>query len=234
MPTSEIMSVGYRDLNIHDRHLEPNTKTMNVFVKIRLIFTEMETNSLNQDLKRLLDSAEINGDVLINCANDCKIQAHKCILMARSPLLDDILRHSSEINWKNLTEEVVREILRYIYTDRVDNLETHANVLLSNSEKLGLPGLKAICERFLIDSIKPESVPSLLLLSEQFCCENLKKAVMLYCEDNVNSIQKTMAWKVLEKVNPELFVEVCEAGLGSSISSNLDSDPDSNDLDVQT
>lgn len=231
MPSLELMSVGYRDLSIHDRHLELKTKTMNVFVKIKLIFTEMEINSLNQDLKRLLDSASSTGDVVINCSNSRRIPAHKCILIARSPILEEILLHSNEINMENLSGEVVEEILRYLYTDRIDNLESHANVLISNADKLGLPGLKSVCERFLIDSIKPENVPSLLLLSEQFSCDNLKKAVMLYCEDNPNSINKTMAWKVLEKVNPELFVEVCEAGLGSSISSNLDSDPDSNDLE---
>ncbi|KAK6630441.1 hypothetical protein RUM43_014786 [Polyplax serrata] len=234
MPSSELMSVGYRDLSIHDRHLELKTKTMNVFVKIKLIFTELEINSLNQDLNRLLDLASVNGDVTINCANDRKIQAHKCILMARSPVLEEILRHTNEINMENLTQDIAQEIIRYIYTDRVDNLEAHANMLISNADKLGLPGLKAICERFLIDSIKSESVPSLLLLSEQFNCETLKKAVMIFCEDNPNSIHKTMAWKVLEMVNPDLFVEICEAGLGSSISSNLDSDPDSNDLDVHT
>lgn len=234
MPSSELMSVGYRDLNIHDRHLDPQTKTMNVFVKIKLLFKEMEILNLNTDFERLLESASSTGDIIINCAQDRKVPAHSCILRARSDVLNELLQNSKELHLENLSDEIVFEILQYIYTDRVNNLETQANVLLSNADKLGLPGLKSICEKYLIDSIKRENVPSLLLLSEQFNCENLKKALMLYCEDNPNSIHKTMAWKVLEMVNPELFVEVCEAGLGSSVSSNLDSDPDSNDLENNT
>lgn len=34
---------------------------------------------------------------------------------------------------------------------------------------------------------------------------------------------KSLAWRVMELVNPNLFYEACEAGMGSSHSSNLDS-----------
>ena len=232
MPSSEMISVGYSDLHIHQRHLEPKTGTMNVFVKIQLISTELTDNSLNHDLSRLLDVATTTGDVTVQCAQGKELKAHKFILMARSPVFEEMLRETNILDLANIAEEVVRGLLRYIYTDNTEDLETNATVYLSNADRFQLPGLKNVCERYLSDSIKPETVPSLLLVAEQFNCEILKKAVMLYCEDNATCIQKTMAWKVLEMVNPELFVEACEAGLGSSISSNLDSDQDPNDPDL--
>ncbi|KAL0275258.1 UNVERIFIED_CONTAM: hypothetical protein PYX00_003168 [Menopon gallinae] len=232
MPSSELVSIGYRDLHIHDRHLEPKSKTMNVFVKIQLIFTDLEVNSLNQDMSRLLKDASNSGDVTVRCAQEREMKAHKCVLIARSPVFAEMLRGTDVLDLANIAEDVVRDLLRYLYTDHIDDLGANGPVLLGHAVRFDLPGLKTVCERYLADSIKPESVPSLLLLAEQFNCDSLKKAVMLYCEDHGNSIQKTMAWKVLEMVNPELFVEVCEAGLGSSISSNLDSDPDPNDPDL--
>lgn len=232
MPSSEILSVGYRDLHIHDRHLEAKTGNMAVFVKIRLIFSELEVNSLNQDMSRLLEGAAAHGDVTVRCAQGRVLNAHKCLLIARSPVLEQMLGGTNELDLTHMAEEVASSFLKYIYTDRVDDLETNATTLLNHADTFALPGLKSICERFLSDTIKPETIPSLLLLADQFNCETLKKSVMLYCEDNANCIQKSMAWKVLEMVNPELFVEVCEAGLGSSISSNLDSDPDPNDPDL--
>lgn len=83
-------------------------------------------------------------------------------------------------------------------------------------------GLKEACERNLIETITPENVATLLLISDEFGCESLKRASLVYCEENATNINKSFAWKIMEQVNPELFNEVCEAGMGSSRSSNID------------
>ena len=124
-----------------------------------------------------------------------------------------------------LSDEHLQELLRYIYTDRVENLDTLAGAMLSVADKYRLPGLKLLCERTLVETITPESVASLLLLGDKYGCDSLKRAALAYCEDNATNIKKSLAWKVMELVNPDLFMEVCEAGLGSSISS-LDSSTD--------
>lgn len=129
-----------------------------------------------------------------------------------------------------LSDEILQELLRYIYTDHVDNLDTIASTLLPVGENYHMPGLKLLCERTLIETITPERVASLLLLADQFGCDSLKRATLAYCEDNATSIKKSLAWKVMEIVNPDLFMEACEAGLGSSISSNLDSIPSDTEL----
>jgi len=129
-----------------------------------------------------------------------------------------------------LNDEILQELLRYIYTDRVDNLDTIASTLLPVGENYQMPGLKLLCERTLVETITPESVASLLLLADQFGCDSLRRATLAYCEDNATSIKKSLAWKVMEIVNPELFMEACEAGISSSISSNLDSIPSDTEL----
>lgn len=82
------------------------------------------------------------------------------------------------------THGAVSELLRYIYTDKVDNLEKYSHKLLPISTKFQLPGLTALCERALIESLKPTNVPNILLLSDQCGCENLRKAALHYCENS--------------------------------------------------
>ena len=60
------------------------------------------------------------------------------------------------------------------------------------------------------------------MVADDFGCEALKRAGLAYCEENAMSITKNLAWKMMEQVNPELFLEVCEAGMGGSLSSNMD------------
>ena len=108
-----------------------------------------------------------------------------------------------------VTTAILTSLLQYIYTDRVDPLDS-PQILIRFADKLELPGLKSICEIALIESIDPSSVASLLLLAETFSCELLKKSCMGYCEDNPNLIQKTVAWKVMESLAPDLFEEVCQ------------------------
>lgn len=152
---------------------------------------------------------------------------------------------------EEISPDLMQELLRYIYSDRVNNLDAIANQLLSLAERFQLQGkafcffasdssqsifgseggiigknnisgLKEACERNLIESITPENVANLLLMSDEFGCGSLKRASIVYCEEHAMDISKNFAWKVMEHVNPELFNEVCEGGMGSSRSSNID------------
>lgn len=100
-----------------------------------------------------------------------------------------------------LSYEVVRELLRYIYTDKVDNTDAHANKLLPLSTRFNLPGLTALCERTLLESMTPNNVPNILLLADQYGCENLRKAALQYCEDTEaikGSVQMGMYYFIQE------------------------------------
>lgn len=228
MQTSdEMLSVGYRDMTILDRHLSANEE-VNIFCKLQLNKTDMERHSLSQDLRRLL-MAEQDTDLVL-CAQEREFRVHRNILSARSPVFAAMFKHNMQesalmrVDIKDINAENLQELLRYIYTDRVDNLETLAQTLMAAAEKYQLPGLKAVCERSLVETITPESVATLLLLADQFQCDTLKKATLAYCEDNAGCIRKTLAWKVMEIVNPQLFEEACEVTLGDSVGSmNSDS-----------
>lgn len=87
----------------------------------------------------------------------------------------------------NLTEhpsDLVNELIRYLYTDKVDNLEVNANRLLPIAVRYGIPGLVALCERALLENLTPQSVPNILLLADQCNCDALRRAALNYCEDS--------------------------------------------------
>jgi speckle-type POZ protein len=183
------------------------------------------------------------GDIILQGGGERKFPAHRCLLSARSPVLAAMIKiHEQQLQGEThdkqekclevpgLNDETLQELLRYIYTDHVDNLDTIASTLLPVAENYHLPGLKLLCERTLVETITPDSVASLLLLADQFSCDSLKRATLAYCEDNATSIKKSLAWKVMELVNPDLFMEACEAGFTTSVSSNLDSLPSDAEL----
>ena len=82
--------------------------------------------------------------------------------------------------------ELAREMVRYLYTDRIDNLESYAARLLPLAARYNILGLKNVCERTLLDNMSPENIANILLLADECGCENLKKAALHYCEDNIN------------------------------------------------
>lgn len=59
--THEMLSLGYRDLTILDRHMEAPSGDVSVFVKLQLVQTEAERHSLSQDLARMLSCTSQPG-----------------------------------------------------------------------------------------------------------------------------------------------------------------------------
>ncbi|KAF2893106.1 hypothetical protein ILUMI_13062 [Ignelater luminosus] len=240
--TNELLSIGYKTLGVHDRHID-NDKNVRIMVKVQIIQSEEEKHSLSQDLARVLaNESKEYCDTIVECATqngEEPFKVNSLLIKARSPKLGVMLQKYKDPKNENirykldlsvLSYDVVRELLRYIYTDKVDNTDTHANKLLPLSTRFNLPGLTALCERTLLESMTPNNVPNILLLADQYGCENLRKAALQYCEDTEaikGSVQmgKSLAWRVMEMVNPDLFLEACES-IGSS-SSTLDDSPGS-------
>lgn len=241
----QLLSLGYETLKISDRHFNAD-KDVSIMVKIQVIQSDEEKQSLCQDLARVLslESQEFS-DTVVECSEEEGVKsfkAHSFLIKARSPILAmRLCQHSDEINQgiryklnlREINYNTGQELFRYLYSDKVDNAETHAIKLLPLSARFNLSGLTALCERVLLESLTPSNVATILMLADQCSCETLKKAALHYCEDCEGikgSIQvgKSIAWRVMEMVNPDLFFEACES-IGSS-SSNLSTTGSSSDF----
>ena len=52
--TQDMLSLGYRDLNILERHMDSQSGDVSLFVKLQLAHTETDRHNLSQDLARLM------------------------------------------------------------------------------------------------------------------------------------------------------------------------------------
>lgn len=221
-----------------------------MFTQVVPTGSEDEQHSLSQDMGSLLCSSEdelsasdlpwARGDVKLRAAGGALLPAHCCILGARSPRLAAMISEVASaaapggevpvLELSDLTSEALLEILRFIYTGRVESLNAMAPSLLSAAVKYELPGLVTLCERAMVETLLADNVAARLLLADEFGCETLKQAALSFIEGHAGRMPKNMAWSVMEMVRPELFQEACEAsigGSGSSFASSL-SEADSN------
>ena len=58
--TQDMLSLGYRDLSILERHMDSASGDVSVFVKLQLFQTEADRHSLSQDLARMLSHTTLN------------------------------------------------------------------------------------------------------------------------------------------------------------------------------
>ena len=200
-------SIGYKSITISDKHINSHGD-IQLVCKMNLLKDDSANHSLSSDLKNLIND-EKSSDLTIE-AGGKKFNVHRNILMARSPVLADLIKKKEEnngIELKDMKADTLRELLTYIYTDSSINVDEMANALLVAADSYQLLGLKTHCEKHLGEVIKPTNASSMLILADQYKCRQLKKSVLSYCKDNHTYIMKDEQWKTIEEEKPDLFEE---------------------------
>jgi glutamine synthetase type III len=118
------------------------------------------------------------SDISIVCSDRRTFPAHRNIIALRSPVFqlttemrpEAVARRSTEIIVSDIDGETMLELLRYIYTTRVDSDITHsvARKLIFAAAKYNLKELKSICASKLIAGISAENAIETLLLAKQY------------------------------------------------------------------
>jgi speckle-type POZ protein len=87
---------------------------------------------------------------------------------------------SSKIIVGDIDGETMLELLRFIYTNEVENIDEIAKNLIYAAEKYDLPELKALCASKLIDQIADENVSELLHVADGLGEQGLFRECMNY------------------------------------------------------
>ncbi|CAG5101212.1 Similar to spop: Speckle-type POZ protein (Xenopus tropicalis) [Cotesia congregata] len=182
---------------------------------------------LVEDFKELYKTRAFS-DMVINVGEE-KLQAHRIILMTRSPVLASMF--NQEMSEKKVNEVVITDIssdtfeklLEYIYTDEVSDLEEDAAELLKAADKYQLASLKKRCKESLCKSLNPENALKMLDLADRFSAPYLMEYVTKCITADEAKIVESEEFKEYEKSNPSLglrlFKELavartcCEAGI---------------------
>lgn len=133
---------------------------------------------LSDDLGLLFESQRFS-DVTLAVAGK-EYQAHKAVLAARSPVFAAMFEHEMEERKHNRVEitdvdaDVLKEMLRFIYTGKSNNLEKMADDLLAAADKYALERLKVMCEEALCSGLSVENAAEVLILADLHSADQLK------------------------------------------------------------
>jgi hypothetical protein len=116
---------------------------------------------------------EILCDLKIKANDGVVLNAHKTILITRSTVFFKMLTTDmmeSELNAihvEDFDSKTMRELLRFIYCEEVQDLKTIAKDLIYAAEKYEVDGLKEICIEELIKNVSDENVIETLIIADQ-------------------------------------------------------------------
>ena len=157
-------------------------------------------------------------------------EAHKFVLSVRSPVFLAMFqtnlteRQTNTLQIKDIKPDVFAEVLRFLYTDHVENLDALATELLPVADKYMLGMLKAKCEASLSRNVTLENFSELLLLADLYSADGLKRVVLDFVRFRSEDVMKVVGWKTLmQNAQRSLLREILELRAESSNSSTTSS-----------
>ncbi|GBM07235.1 hypothetical protein AVEN_25491-1 [Araneus ventricosus] len=175
---------------------------------------------LKEKRQKHLPSLKDNMFSLMTNADSCDIQlrtenktfpAHSIILSARSFFFRNKLDQKNKektIDVADLDNETLYQMLVFLYTDTIENLESKNAVdLYIASERYGIPSLKHRCSCFLLDNIDASICCDVLQAADQYQDSDLKKAALNYILEHADEVIGSDKWQDLERFT-ELTEEV--------------------------
>ena len=184
---------------------------------------------LSHHFEHLFES-ELFSDITFN-VRGTEFRSHKLILVSRSPVFASILQHGIKerlldyLEVHDVEPDVFGEMLRVIYTDRVQNLDKYASEMLAVANQYKLDLLKFQSEQFLAQSLTFVNCVSLLQLADLHSADQLKRICISYMESRVPDLVQTHDWREIKRNRPHLVCEVIEFRLSKNTSSFLLKNP---------
>ena len=170
---------------------------------------------LANDISALFEQSKF-ADCTVACEGR-EFQCHKNILAGRSTVFDAMFTHDMEENRKSkvdivdLDGDTVYDMIVYIYSGKVTDMEDKATGLLSAAEKYDLKELKTMCETSLCDTITQDNVLDLLVLADLHGATTVRGVALKFIVDNGKEIVAQAGWRDKLKSYPEIMADMFEA-----------------------
>jgi len=146
--------------------------------------------------------------------------AHKNILAAGSPVFSAMLQAEGFTEQKtnilkidDLEPPVVKEMLRFLYTDRVEKMDEFAKDLLMAADKYMIDLLKTQCQAALTQTITVENCCQLLALADSHSASYLKTVATSFVMQHRAEVSTTVGWNDMVKTHPHLGFQLFLANL---------------------
>ncbi|KAK3909231.1 Speckle-type POZ protein B [Frankliniella fusca] len=168
--------------------------------------------SLSADMEALLADGQLADAVL--AADGREWRVHKAILAARSSVFAAMFKHdmaeskSSRVTVGDVSADVLDQVLRYMYTGKVDHIRVLGADLLAVADRYALPRLKALCEEELARSVSDDNALDVLLTADLHSARELRLAALQCISSNIHKVLGTAAWRELVSLRPHLLEQV--------------------------
>ncbi|XP_049853875.1 speckle-type POZ protein-like [Schistocerca gregaria] len=159
------------------------------------------------DLRSLLESG-LGADVSVVAA-DGQLPAHSSVLVAQSSVFDVLLRRGKElILIPDMPVDVVQQLLTFLYTDEVPQLQSVAPQLLVLADRFELHVLKEMCEQYLVEDLRVENTVPYCVLALRYSCPHLRKAAIEYFARHALPVLGSQGWVQELRKDPRPLMEI--------------------------
>lgn len=174
----------------------------------------IENQQLVTDFEQLVDDKEFS-DVELTVEDDNKtLWAHKSILGKRSRVFAAMFRNDmsekreNKVKIVDVRHEVLLEMLRYMYTGKVNGIKTIAGELLIAADKYSLDGLRLMCGEVLADDVDVDNAFERIKLAVQHRVNTLKAKVIEFMVEHASEMVNKSEFQQLPC---NIICEVCSA-----------------------
>lgn len=171
-----------------------------------------KSNQLSENIKSLLHEEDLK-DVVFKI-DDEEFTAHKIILASRSPVFAAMFKNkmneelTSVVEIDDIKSNILQQMLNFIYTDQVEDLEESAFELIYVAEKYQLENLKSMCINSLNDNMSINSVLKTLEIAELYSVDLLKSECLQFMYENKFDIFRSNDFQELIKLRPNLLLDI--------------------------
>ncbi|XP_049796940.1 poly [ADP-ribose] polymerase tankyrase-1-like isoform X1 [Schistocerca nitens] len=180
--------------------------------EIVMAVTSTQDHSIVTDLRTLLESGE-GADVKL-VVGGSELLAHSPILTARSPVFAAMLRnnmkeaHSRQIEITDLQEDVLKQLLCFMYTDTAPQLASMLGEMIAAADKYDLPSLKEKCEEQIAQGLSVENAAAAALLAVLHSCPRLESAAVAFIATHPE-VMTSAGWINVLLGNAEAAAQIC-------------------------
>ena len=148
----------------------------------------------------------------VGSGDQARLKAHRIVLCAASPFfykaLNSEMKEMEEgvIRLEEMTEDVMEEVLEYLYTGHVDLNEASACDLMAAADYFLLPALKELCSNVIAQALSYSSCIAAYYLAVRYRCEQLQKKARNFIVANFVAVAETEDFLNLSSTQVEEWI----------------------------
>ncbi|XP_074596446.1 speckle-type POZ protein-like [Brevipalpus obovatus] len=156
-------------------------------------------------------------------AGEKRLDAHKVILCSASKVFKSMFEacnynenKESKIRIDDFDYEVVRAMVQFLYTQKIDRIDMFASELILIADKYDIQYLKRYCEAYLVGQITADNALKLLALAQHTNCSLLEARSIGFIAQNAKAVFANRDWTHFNSQDPASNVQQIESSIEPS------------------